>query len=109
MLGNSCFASANLARYDNSLSHSSWETQQEAEKLPKQTFFFLSMGQAAWNVVDVEFCLILKYAFLGFHSYLNLKSNTFQTELFFSLLIEKCFLEQKPNIAIRKIYVRYFK
>jgi hypothetical protein len=48
-------SSANLTCYYNPLSHPFWKTQQEIEKLHQQTVLFLSVRQAAGNVVYVKF------------------------------------------------------
>jgi hypothetical protein len=68
-LGKGGFSSANLACYDNPLSHPFWKLQQKIEKFHQQAVFFFSMRQAAGNVVDVEFCLVFEHALMGRHRF----------------------------------------
>jgi hypothetical protein len=68
-LSERCFSRANIARYDNPLGHSLWKPQQEIEKLHQQRVFFLSVGQSAWDIVDVELCLIFKHALTELHGF----------------------------------------
>jgi hypothetical protein len=83
-LGKGGFSSANIACYDNTLSHSLWKTQQEIEKFHQQAVFFLSVRQAAGNVVDVEFCLVFEHALMWRHGF-KPQINYVWTVLFFSL------------------------
>jgi hypothetical protein len=54
-LGKGGFSSANIACYDNPLSHAVGKLQQKIEKFHKQAVLFFSVRQAAGNIVDVEF------------------------------------------------------
>jgi hypothetical protein len=68
-LRKSCFSCANISCYDNPLGHSLWKTQQKIEKFHQQTVLFLPVGQSAWDIVDVELCLILKHALTELHGF----------------------------------------
>jgi len=66
MLGESCFSSAHITCYDDSLRHFFWATQNEIEELHQQAVFFFSVRQLLRNVVYVKLSLVFEHALMGY-------------------------------------------
>jgi hypothetical protein len=61
------FASANVASYEDSLSHFCWKLQYETEKFHQQAQFLVSVGKPARYIRNIEFCFVLEHALVLWH------------------------------------------